>query len=59
MSSEQQIASLVATLLLVREFLDDRADADMQGDPPEYVPNAAMQLLGVVDAALRAGGGEH
>lgn len=29
----------------IDEYLDNRADADVQGDPPRYVPNAAMELL--------------
>ena len=29
----------------IEEYLDDRADASLDGDPPEYRPNAAMSLL--------------
>jgi hypothetical protein len=32
----------------ILEFLEDHMDADVQGDPPEYVPNRAMGLLGTI-----------
>lgn len=32
-------------LLEIREYLEDRSDADFQGDPGDYVPNKEMQLL--------------
>jgi hypothetical protein len=34
------------------EYFDNRADADMQGDPPRYVPNEEMRLLVAVREAL-------
>jgi hypothetical protein len=27
------------------EFLEDQEDADCGGDPPQYIPNKAMQLV--------------
>jgi hypothetical protein len=37
------------------EYFDNRADADMQGDPPRYVPNEEMRLLQAVREALGEG----
>lgn len=31
-------------LMDISEYLEDREDADIQGDPPRYVPNRAMRL---------------
>ncbi|TCR64664.1 hypothetical protein [Bosea sp. BK604] len=40
------------------EYFDNRADADCEGDPAEFVPNKEMRLLNIVRAArIKAGGG--
>lgn len=44
---------LRAALAEVREYADDRADADWTGDPPTYVPNAWMQIVMMIDGGLR------
>lgn len=46
--------SLSDVLDAVEEYLDDRADADCQGDPAKYVPNEAMRLLVELQAAREA-----
>lgn len=43
--SKSDMEELESLLDEVDEYLDDRADADVQGDPPKYVPNKAMTLL--------------
>lgn len=40
-----RINQLTDLLEEIAEIADDRADADMQGDPPRYVPNQWMQIL--------------
>lgn len=40
-------------------YFDNRADADCQGDPAEFVPNREMVLLTVVRDALTKIGGRH
>lgn len=39
-------------LLEIREYLDNRSDCDVKGDPPEEIPNDAMRLMCRLDEAL-------
>jgi hypothetical protein len=43
------------TLEACADYFDARADADMQGDPPRYVPNEEMRMLQQVREALGEG----
>lgn len=47
-----QLFEIRAMLEECRDYLDQRADADCKGDPPEYVPNQAMRIMGRVDELL-------
>lgn len=38
----------------IEEYLDDHADASAEGDPLEYHPNKAMQLLNDLRRVRRA-----
>ena len=40
-------------LIECEEYFDNRADADCEGDPLEFVPNKEMRLLNAVQAALK------
>jgi hypothetical protein len=44
------IAEILATLIDVRDYLDDHSDADHNG--VYYVPNKAMQLIVELDDAI-------
>lgn len=35
-----------------KEYFDQRADADVQGDPSVFIPNEEMVLLGKIDKVL-------
>jgi hypothetical protein len=45
-------ADLEQVLIDCSEYFADRADADCEGDPLEFVPNAEMRLQTQVDDVL-------
>lgn len=36
---------IIDLLRELRDYMDNRADCDVQGDPPEEIPNTEMRLL--------------
>lgn len=52
---ERRVEELEAALRDCEEWFDQRADADAQGDPMQYVGNTEMTMLGVVRTALASG----
>lgn len=48
----KEIGRLRAVLEEIAEECDERADADMAGDPPRYLPNVWMQLLERIRAVV-------
>lgn len=51
-SQDYVIGRLLDLIADVREALDDRSDADCDGDPAEYRPNWAMRLVGEIDRTV-------
>jgi len=54
--AKSKLARIVEVLYECEEYFDNRADADCVGDPPHFVGNKEMQLLGEVREALKAAG---
>lgn len=47
-----KVARLVEALDDCEDYFDNRADADCEGDPLQFVPNKEMRLLSQVREAL-------
>lgn len=48
----ERSAKLLEVLGLAKQYFDDRADCDYQGDPPYPVPNYEMIMLSEIKTAL-------